>query len=413
MKGTLLMKNKKDILFLCQYFYPEYVSSATLPFDTAIALSESGLMVEALCGYPYEYHSSKSVPMQETYKDIKINRLKYLKFKRTNAIGRLSNFLSFTLQCILNIFKLKNFKSVIVYSNPPVLPLVAIAANMIFGTKIVFVCYDVYPEVAVKTGALREKGLISTVMKFINCQLYKRAECVVALSEEMKKFLVNNRAVSEEKVVVIPNWFKPIESEYVVVENEKLKEIKQSGDMIVSYFGNMGICQDMDTILSAISERRTPKVKFLFAGHGNKLDNLKSVVAEKKYSNVYIFDFLHGDDFKYALSISDCFIVSLEEGLSGLCVPSKTYSYMAEGKPIVAIIEKETDIAKDLLGGNAGFVCKNGDGHGVAEHIQTLYENKELREIMSENCKQIFKQKYTTKICTNKYCEVMHKICES
>ena len=36
------MKKKKDILFACQFFYPEYISSAQLPFDTAKALKAAG-----------------------------------------------------------------------------------------------------------------------------------------------------------------------------------------------------------------------------------------------------------------------------------------------------------------------------------------------------------------------------------
>lgn len=50
---------KKDILFLCQFFYPEHNSSATLPFDTAVYLAEHGLQVDALCGYPKEYTAEK------------------------------------------------------------------------------------------------------------------------------------------------------------------------------------------------------------------------------------------------------------------------------------------------------------------------------------------------------------------
>ena len=46
---------KKDILFLCQFFYPEHNSSATLPFDTAQYLANHGFSVDALCGYPKEY----------------------------------------------------------------------------------------------------------------------------------------------------------------------------------------------------------------------------------------------------------------------------------------------------------------------------------------------------------------------
>ena len=49
------MKKNKDILFLLQFFYPEYISSATLPFDTATKLAEEGFSVDVLCGYPHEY----------------------------------------------------------------------------------------------------------------------------------------------------------------------------------------------------------------------------------------------------------------------------------------------------------------------------------------------------------------------
>ena len=52
---------KKDILFLCQFFYPEYISSAVLPFDTAKALHQAGFSVEVLCGYPREYSDREDV----------------------------------------------------------------------------------------------------------------------------------------------------------------------------------------------------------------------------------------------------------------------------------------------------------------------------------------------------------------
>lgn len=88
------MEERKDILFLCQYFYPEYNSSATLPLDTAEALVEAGFQVETICGYPKEYSNSEKVPRQETHKGIKIKRLKYLQFKRSNALYRLINYFS-------------------------------------------------------------------------------------------------------------------------------------------------------------------------------------------------------------------------------------------------------------------------------------------------------------------------------
>lgn len=66
---------KRDILFLCQFFYPEYNSSATLPFDAARYLAQSGYSVGALCGYPREYNASGKVPVRETKNGVSIRRL--------------------------------------------------------------------------------------------------------------------------------------------------------------------------------------------------------------------------------------------------------------------------------------------------------------------------------------------------
>ena len=60
------MKQKKDVLFLCQFFYPEYISSAQLPFDTVMALKNAGFSVDALCGYPQEYLDGRDIPVRET-----------------------------------------------------------------------------------------------------------------------------------------------------------------------------------------------------------------------------------------------------------------------------------------------------------------------------------------------------------
>ena len=132
-----------DVLFLCQFFHPENVSSATLPFDTAEHFVKCGLKVGALCGYPKEYSKEKNIPNKETVSGINIKRIKYIQVGRKNTLGRLVNFFSFTLSTFFHIAILRKCRCVIVYSNPPILPLVAVLAKKLFKTKLVFVAYDV------------------------------------------------------------------------------------------------------------------------------------------------------------------------------------------------------------------------------------------------------------------------------
>lgn len=407
---------KKDILFLCQYFYPEYVSSATLPYDTAKALVKAGFSVSALCGYPSEYNKNVDVPKKEIHDGIEIKRLKYLHLKRSNIFGRLINYFSFTFSVFLRFSYLKKYKSIIVYSNPPVLPLIASLSSKLFKNKIIFVCYDVYPEIAYITNSISESGFISKMMKFINKITYKYVSKVVALSNEMKEYLLNHREkIKDKQIVVIPNWYednsiKDVSKSYL---NDKFFSVDSKNNFIVSYFGNMGICQDMDTILKAIRYlKKDDEIKFMFAGHGNKMDQLRKTIKEECLDNVVVYDFLHDQDFQYALNISDCFIVSLSEGLTGLAVPSKTYSYMVSGKPVIAIMGVNSDISRDLLENKAGYAMEVGEVDKLVASIKELKDNKQLRIEMGVNINRVFKEKYTTEKCTSKYVEMMNEVLE-
>ena len=394
------MKKKKDILFLCQFFYPEYISSAQLPYDTVLALKKAGFSVDVLCGYPREYSAEENVPVRETVDGIHIRRLKYLQLDRSGFLGRLVNYFSFTLMVLLNLCTIAKYRSVVVYSNPPILPWIASWAKALFGTKLVFVSYDLYPEVATVTNTLTQENMICRLMNHINKCVFRRADHVVALSSEMRQFILDHRDIAPQRVTVIPNWYKDAGQREDARENNRFRDAAK-GRFVVSYFGNMGTMQDMQTILGAIRELKDEAVFFLFAGHGNKMEDLKHITEAEGIKNIQIHKFLHGADFQDALAISDCAFVSLEKGATGLCVPSKTYSYMMQGIPLLAIMD-DCDIVRDIESG-AGLWVRNGESAKMAEAIRQLKEDLPKQKTMRQNCREIYLKNYTTEICTKKY----------
>ncbi len=398
------MKKKKDILFLCQFFYPEYISSATLPYDTALALQKAGFSVDALCGSPKEYAEGTPVPKKETVEGIGIHRLKYLQLSRAGFLGRLVNYLSFTLRVLCHLGKLANYRAVIVYSNPPILPWLTVWAKKLFGTKLIFVAYDLYPEMAVRTNTLRDGSIICRLMDHINRRVYPNADAVVALSSEMREFILKNRSISPEKIHVIPNWYADQEPAACVKSENPFSKIT-GGRFTVAYFGNMGTLQDMETITQAVRLLKGEDVFFLFAGHGNKFQKVKDFLEAEQVENAAIYPFLHGKDFQDALAISDCALVCLDTGLTGTCVPSKTYSYMMRGIPLAAIMD-ESDIVGDVETG-AGLWVRNGQFRELAEHILWMKDHPEECARMGKRCRQIFLEKYTTEICTDQYVRLL------
>ena len=402
------MKKSRDILFLCQFFYPEYISSAQLPFDTVKALQKEGFTVDVLCGYPHEYLDGKDIPVLEEIDGLHIRRLKYIQTGRAGFLGRLINYFSFTFMVLLNLFRTARYRAVVVYSNPPILPWIASWAKVLFGTKLIFVSYDLYPEVATVTNTLREGNIICRLMNHINKCVYRRADHVVALSAEMKEFILQNRDTSRDKVTVIPNWYRDQGERTDIQQDNRFRETV-NGRFVVSYFGNMGTMQDMDTILGAIRELKDdPGIFFLFAGHGNKMEKLKEIVEQEQISNITIHKFLHGKDFEDALAISDCAFVSLEKGATGLCVPSKTYSYMLQGIPLLAVMD-ECDIVRDIEKG-AGLWVRNGESEKLADAIRSLQSDPGQQKKMRQTCREIYLNHYTTEICTNKYVTLFRQL---
>ena len=399
---------KRDILFLCQFFHPEYISSAQLPYDTVKALTAAGYGVDVLCGYPREYFDGQSVPAREDLNGIGVHRLKYIQLDRSGFLGRLVNYFSFTFMVFLHLWEFASYRTVVVYSNPPILPWMASWAKALFGCKLVFVSYDLYPELAVRSHAIREGNAICRLMNHINRSVFRRADRVVALSSEMKQFIEENREIDPEKVVVIPNWFEDQGTPTRNLEKNTFREMV-NGRFVVSYFGNMGTIQDMQTILDTIRLLKDDhRIFFFIAGHGNKMEKLKHFISEEKLTNAVVLDFLHGRDYLDALQISDAALVCLDRGMTRLCVPSKTYSYMMQGIPLLAIMD-ECDIVRDIQSG-AGLWVRNGESRRLAEEICRLREDPDRLSAMGEKCRALYLEKYTTPICTQKYVDLFRDL---
>ena len=402
---------KRDILFLGQFFYPDHNSSATLPFDTARYLASRGYTVDALVGYPKEY-SDGTAPLRETVEGVRIRRVRYLQLKRSGTLGRLINYFSLTFRMLLRTHVLKNYRCVFVFSNPPVLPLVPILARRRYGTKFIFVAYDVYPEVAYASGSLRPDSAVSRVQRCINRALYASVDCVVALTDEMRAFLLANRPeLSPDRVVTIANWAH--EKRLLPDAQAYARFGYAEGQFVVAYFGNMGICQDMETLLhAALLLKDDARVRFLIVGHGGKTEAVQTFLTEHELANVQMLGFLTGKDFEQAVAVSSCAVVSLEKGLMGTCAPSKYYSYLQGGMPVLAVVEKESYLAEEVSRENIGRTVEIGDSEALKNAILFLAEHPDERRAMAARAGKLYNERYAYEVAMEHYRSMVEKVLE-
>lgn len=399
---------KKKVLLLCQYFYPEHVSSAILPAQLAEELAESGHDVSVICGWPQEYHDGNSVPQKETYKGINIYRLKYGNFNKKNKFGRMINFFSFLMSALMKLPKIMKYQVVIVYSNPPILPLIGYWAKKLSKVKLAFVGFDLYPDNAIAINAISADGVISKMMKYINKRIYLNADRIIAISSDMKSYMLEaHKELDEDRTVVIPNWYTGEIQHSGIVKNDEFKKLRETYQLIVLYTGNMGEAQELDTIVDSIiymyKSDKYRNVLFVFTGHGSKKDQIEQILADAEVSNIRFYGFLKGQDYKDILNISDVCLVSLKMGIEGLGVPSKTYGYLAYGKPVISIMSDKTELAKNITAYKAGFNVIQNDIDGFISSIDSFLANENLVEDFGKNSFRLHNDLYKKSISLEKY----------
>lgn len=401
---------EKDVLVMCQFFYPEYVSSATLPTQLAEDLVFKGLSVDVLCGYPKEYYSGEKVPAIQKYKDISIRRIKYAGFNSKKKIGRIINFFSFFVAVFFKIPSMFKYKCILVHSNPPILPIIPYLVSKISKTKFIFVVYDIYPDNALVLGAIKENDFIVRLMQIINKKTYMHASRIVAISLDMKKYILKNKLKSsKEKIIVIPNWYSgELIKEQTKIVNNEFRRLRDVWNFIVLYTGNMGEIQDMKTITDCILNLKNNKdILFIFTGHGSKVNKIKSIIYENKIKNVIIHGFVQGQDYSDIFNIADICLVSLKKEFGNLSAPSKIYGYLAAGKPVLAIMSENTDIVKKLMEHQAGNSVCPGDVQGLRKLILKYANDRELVKSSGLNAKKLYGGSYKREICTTKYYEMI------
>ncbi len=395
----LLPKGAK-ITILCQYFYPENVTAASLPYELACQLVSKGFNVSVVAGVPQEYHKG-FVKKREVFNGIKINRIKYVYKDRKSIIGRFVNNLSFFVSVFINRYKFKGSDILITYSSPPINPIVPAFCAKKYKFKLIYVVYDVYPDMAYKFGYLKDGGCIGRLFESANRYVYKRCERIIVLSEEMKKHYIKSIGC-KNKVTVIPNWY---------INKESLDKKTKKDGLSVLYGGNVGVVQDVETLFGGIVSLKDLKgLKFYFAAHGSRLEGFIGELKEQKIKTVVKLDYMLKVKYDDFLDSVDIAIISLDKRMVGLASPSKFYSYIAKGKPVLFIGSKDMDVAKEIINNKIGYVIDNGDYEGFKSIFTKLLKDKSCLAEMSLRARKLFLEKYTLEKCAEQYINVINDL---
>ena len=97
-----------------------------------------------------------------------------------------------------------------------------------------------------------------------------------------------------------------------------------------------------------------------------------------------------------------------QDNISYTSDTGKTYSYMMQGIPLLAVMD-EGDIVSDIERG-AGRWVRNGEGKLLAQHIREMKEKPDMVRRMRLTCRELYEKKYTEEICTQQYVTLFREL---
>lgn len=260
-------------------------------------------------------------------------------------------------------------------SNPPFLPLLGYLLRKLRQQPYTVLVYDLYPHLLENTGRLRSGGWVASLWRAFDRLVWAHAEIVFTIGEHLARNIAATypaNAARRPRVVVIPNWADPA---FILprpkAENWFAQQHGQIGKLTVLYAGNLGSTHDIETIVAAATRLRDDaSVAFLIIGAGAKWAFVNDAIRASSLTNTTLLPFQPEKDLPYSLTTGDIAIVSLEKGIEGCSVPSKTYYALASGAALIGISRPPNELADLIDRFQCGLTVAPGDGDGLVNAIQ-------------------------------------------
>jgi colanic acid biosynthesis glycosyl transferase WcaI len=401
----------KKFLLVSQVFYPDQVSTANLFTNLCCVLAEDGVDVEVWSAHP-SYTELKRQPEIMEYKGIKIRYLHSTNFTKSNLPGKILNTFTFSVSAGLKILFSRDKTPVWTHTT---LPLVGIVLSFICSLKkrkFVYILLDIFPEGLIRVGRVSGKNPLILLWQRFFIRSLKKSEKIIVIGRDIKKWIDDICTECQKKTEYIPHWqdenlIYPINFE----ESIFIREMGLKGKFVVQYSGNMGIWNEMATLGKAV--RKNPEnVEFIFVGGGVRKKELLDEFPAENQNNVLILPFQPNENLSNILSASHVHLVTLKEGLEGMAVPCKIYGILAAGRPVIAMVPENSEIAYTVKEDNCGFVINPSDLSGLMETIDLLKNDQNLIVQLGRNSREAFLKKYTTRIISERYKALLDKLCE-
>lgn len=389
------------VLLIHRYYWPDKAPCAGILRWVARHLVTQGHSVDVLSSQP-SYHGSSELDRRakkEVLDGVRVTRLS-LPPEANRIILRIFNALYLGVWIVLKAIT-GRYDVIIVATVPPVLGgfFSAIAARLT-KARLIYYCMDLHPDIGRVSGDFANP-LLYRLLQTIDDWSCRQANPVLVHSKDMRNTLLARTRGSEYRIEVLNNFALPSEDDVQIPPSVRIDTSRNRLTLV--YAGNIGRFQGLETLLNAmilVSQRRD--IALIVMGEGVA----KAALMEQQKrtnANVIFLDYQPVEVAKQLIQQADIGLVMLVPEMYKYAYPSKTMIYLEQGKPIIAAVETESELAKTMHAESYGFSVPIGDAGALSNLLVQLADDPSWKSPMNASALLAFKKYFSPEIVLAKW----------
>jgi glycosyltransferase involved in cell wall biosynthesis len=337
---------------------------------------------------------------KEIVNNVHIIRLPIIPRGKGKKFELVLNYLSYLISALVFTFfnfPINKYDVLFVHlTSPFFIALPAVILKQRQHIPLVFWVLDLWPESLSVAGGIKNQFILNSQKKLVR-YIYNNCDKILIGSYGFRKSICE-KGNYDDKIIYFPNWAETIKKSHDYSKYQHVKPFTyfSESNFIILFAGNIGEAQNIDFVIDVANEiRDNDDIKFVFIGDGRKKRYLEDKVKRLNLSeHVFFLGQYPLDAMPWFMQMADVLLVSLKnESIFNLTVPSKVQFYMAQGKPILAVLNGD---GADLINkAKCGISVPVGNFFLLKLAINKLYQmtKEELAEI-GLNGKRYYEKKF-------------------
>lgn len=407
----------KRILIHSLIFSPDGVSTAYLYNDIALAIKQAGHEVVVVSTTPHFNVVPEQLERQplkwgfpglykiSTFHGIKVYHVPQKKFKST--ILRLLGFVYWHIVSFFLVLSIRKIDVIVSPSPPLTIGQLNLWLGKLKRCKVVYNVQEIYPDILGK-----ESGLAFNILSRMEHRIYAKSDAVTTIDQVFHDTIVG-RFDDPTRLHIIPNFVDTDLYRPSVGHSDLDSSLFPETDSLrVLYAGNIGFAQDWEPLVELARVTKQDPIEYFVIGEGVRKGYLEDSKTAYELDNLHILPYQPRDLMPQILDYSDVQFIFMHPDMDMQGFPSKVYTVMACGRPLLVCSGEGTPIVNFLSGiGCAKLITNRNIVDKVPEMAEwlTSITRNELRRIGERGLNEI-ESRYSKHIVTGQYVELIDSL---